>query len=404
MQPLQGIRVIACEHVLAGPYCTLLLADMGAEVIKIEPPGTGDHARGNPPIVENERGERESGYFISLNRNKKSLTLNLKHPRGREIFLGLIRKADVLVSNFRPGTLAKLGLDDATLRQANPRLIIANISGFGDPKVGGKSPYWQRPCFDIIAQAMGGLMGITGPAGGPPTRVGASIGDIAAGMFAALGVIAALFARERGNAVPQVDVAMVDAVTAILENAIIRCSIAGKSPGPVGNQHPSIAPFDSFACKDGYVVIAGGNERTWQNLCRAMNREDLMNDARFATNADRVTNYPQLKAIIEAWTRERTKAEIIELFVRYDCPVGPVNTVEEVINDPHTLARQMVLELDQPVAGRVKVAGSPVKFSSAAWRAVSPAPLLGQNTGEVLQDLLGMGEQEIQELRMAGIV
>jgi len=399
LTPFERVRVLAAEQILAGPYCTQLLAAFGAEVIKVEPPG-GEHARGNPPFLVSPCGERVSGYFSSLNRNKKSICLNLKHREAREIFCRLAAASDVVLANYRPGLLEKMGLGFPVLAGINPKLIYATISGFGYPEM-GESPYWEWPAFDIVAQAMGGIMSVTGEAG-KPTRVGVSVGDLAAGLFTAFGIVTALYWREKTGLGQWVDVSMVDAVLALLENPVMRYSFTGRVPEPVGNRHPSIAPFDSFEASDGYLVIAGGSSRTWEALCEAMGRGDLVSDPRFHTNEDRLKNYPALKETIQGWTMKHSRTYLVETLIKAGCPAGPVLSVDDIVNDRHFAERGMLSSV--PIAGQNPLlANVPVKLSKARPELGQPPPQAGQHTREVLCDLLGLSEETLLDLTSRGI-
>ncbi|GAB4275986.1 MAG: CaiB/BaiF CoA-transferase family protein [Deferrisomatales bacterium] len=393
--PLDGLRVLDLTRVLAGPYCTLVLADLGAEVVKVEIPGVGDDARHFGPFVG-----PESAYFMSLNRNKKSLTLNLKDPRGKELLLRLVERFDVLVENFRPGTMEKLGLGYEALARVNPRLIYAAASGFGQT-----GPYRCKPAYDVVVQGMGGIMSITGHPGGPPTRVGASIGDITAGLFTAVGILAALRARERTGKGQLVDVAMLDCQVAILENAIARYEVSGQPPGRIGNRHPSITPFTSVEAADGYLIVAIGNDALWRKFCRLVGREELAEQAAYRTNRERTENWESLEPVLAEIFAGRTVAQWLELLEGAGVPCGPINTVDRVVADPQIRARGMVVEVDHPVAGKTKMAGCPIKLSAAPERwEPSPAPLLGEHSREVLGGLLGLTEAEIDALEEEGVL
>ncbi len=392
--PLSGLRVLDLTRVLAGPYCTMVLADLGAEVIKVEIPGRGDDARHFGPFVG-----PESAYFMSLNRNKKSVTLNLKHGRGREVFLKLVRRADVLVENFRPGTMDKLGLGYERLSAENPRLVYAAISGFGHT-----GPYRAKPAYDIVVQGMGGIMSITGHPGGPPTRVGASIGDITAGLFGAVGILAALRERERTGRGRFVDVAMLDCQVAILENAIARYEVSGEVPGRIGNRHPSITPFTSVEASDGYLIIAVGNDALWEKFCRLVGLEDLLADPRFRTNQDRTEHWEELEPILAAIFRARTVEEWLSALEEAGIPCGPINTIDRVVSDPQVQARGMIVAVDHPDAGPVKMAASPVKLAPAPPSRYRPSPRLGEHTREVLTALAGLTEEDLAELERQGVV
>jgi CoA:oxalate CoA-transferase len=392
---LEGIRVLDLSRALAGPYCTMMLGDMGAEIIKLEIPGTGDEARHYGPPFQ----EGESSYFLSVNRNKLSITLNLKDPRGKEIFRELAKKSDVLVENFRPGTMEELGLGYDSLKGLNPKLIYCAITGFGP-----KGPDSQRPGYDLIAQGMGGIMSVTGPIGGPPYRVGIAQADITAGMFAAYGIMVALFHRERSGQGQKVETSLFQSQIAQLTFQAGRFFATGESPRPQGNQHPLIAPYESFKTKDGHINIAVGNNALWATFCKVMGLESYEKDPRFDTNPKRVQNRPALVEIIEERTVKFTTEELRKILDGAGIPNGPVWTVGEALTAPQTIALGMVQELEHPRAGRIKVTGIPVNLSSTPGSLRQPPPLLGQHTEEVLSKLLGMDPREIQELRQKGVI
>lgn len=390
---LQGVRVLDLTRVLAGPYAAMLLADLGAEVIKIETPHGGDDSRGYGPFVNGE-----SAYFISLNRNKKSLTLNLKSEKGKEIFLDLVKNADVVLENYRPGTMEKLGLGYEVLEQHNPSIIYAACSGFGHT-----GPYSQKAAYDLIVQGMGGIMSLTGEPDGPPTRVGASVGDITAGLFTAVGILAALHQRGNSGKGQKVDVAMLDCQVAILENAIARYAVTGQSPKSTGNRHPSITPFATFKASDGYVIVAAGNDNLWRKWCVAVGREDLAEDPRFVTNALRTENWDDLEVIMSEVISQRSVEEWLHLFEEAGIPASPINRVEQVVNHPQVKAREMIVTQDHPVAGTIMMPGIPVKLSKTPGSIDSPAPLLGEHNVEILGKM-GYSEEEITDLRNQGII
>jgi CoA:oxalate CoA-transferase len=393
--PLSGLKVLDLTRVLAGPYCTMVLADLGADVVKVEAPEIGDDSRHFGPFVG-----AESAYFMSLNRNKRSITLNLKVGRGKDLFASLVECFDVLVENFRPGTMEKLGLGYEKLAARNPRLVYAAASGFGHT-----GPYRLKPAYDVVVQGMGGIMSITGHPGGPPTRVGASIGDITAGLFTTVGILAALRAREQTGKGQLVDVAMLDCQVAILENALARYEVSGQVPGRIGNRHPSITPFSSIPAADGYLIIAVGNDALWEKFCRLVNRDDLRSDPAFHTNHDRTENWNRLEPELASVFARHTVKEWLDLLEESGIPCGPINAIDQVVADPQIRAREMVVEVQHPTAGPLKMAGSPVKLSESptGWLR-RPSPLLGQHTDEVLATYLGMEPKQVQRLREEKVI
>ncbi len=393
MLPLKGIKILDMSRVLAGPYCGMVLADLGAEVVKIERPGTGDDARAYGPFMGGE-----SAYFMSINRNKKSITLNLKAPEGKEILKGLAAKFDVVLENFRPGTMDRLGLGYDVLREVNPRLIYAASTGFGY-----SGPYSERPAYDAVIQAMGGIMSITGHPGDKPTRVGASIADIFTGMFCAIGILAALQKRDKTGKGDMVDVAMLDSIVAVLENAIARYVVAGEIPGLLGNRHPSIAPFETFETKDGEMIIAAGNDRLWATLCNILEIPEMIDDERFKTNPARVDNVDELKTILETHLKTKTVDEWVAVLDEAGIPCSPINTIDKVVNHPQVLARQMITTVEHSKAGKLKVPGCPIKFVSKELP-IRPAPILGEHTEQILDEYLNISSDEIKQLRDKGVI
>lgn len=378
-KPLEHIKVLDFTRVLAGPYCTMILANMGAEIIKVERPGIGDDSREFGPFINGQ-----SVYFISLNRGKKSIALDLKQPESIKIIKELVKEVDVVAENFRPGTMEKLGLGYEELKKINPRLIFATMSGFGQT-----GPYSRRPAYDMIVQGMGGIMSITGQEGGEPVRVGTSIGDIIAGMFGAIGILAALADRDISGQGRMVDVAMLDGQLAILENAISRYTATGEAPKPLGARHPSIAPFEAYKTKDSYVIIACGNDRLWESFCKLVSREDLLEMDIFKTNPDRVANVEKLKEYMTEITMERTTAEWDEYLNKNGIPCSPINTIDKLFADPQVLARNMLVEVEQPGAGKIKIAGNPIKLSGMEEELPSePAPQIGEHTELILKKYL----------------
>ena len=392
MTPLEGITVLDLTRVLSGPYCTMLLADMGARVIKIEQPGKGDDTRGwGPPFVEGE-----SAYFLSINRNKESVTLDFKRPEGRAILNRLIATSDVLVENFRPGTLAKLGLDYQTLAASHPRLVYASISGFGHT-----GPRSAEAGYDAVMQGEGGLMSITGAADGPPFRLGVAIADIVSGMFAAQGITLALFARERTGRGQQVDIGMLDSVAALLTYQAAIYFATGSAPSRMGNRHPTIVPYETFSAADGDFVLAVGNDDQWRRLCEAAEIED---DGRFATNRARVTRYDELKPMLDERLRRRTRADWIARLAGAGVPCGSVRDLREVFDDAQLAARNMVATLNHPAIGSLRLLGVPVKLSETPASVRTAPPTLGQHTDAVLQTDLGMSASDLATLRASGVI
>src|SRR5690242_14083951 len=371
MRPLEGITVLDLTRVLSGPYCTMLLADMGARVIKIEQPGKGDDTRAwGPPFLDGE-----SAYFLSINRNKESVTLDFKQPDGRALLGRLIAKADVLVENFRPGTLTKVNLDYQSLAPNHPRLIYCSISGFGQT-----GPRRREAGYDAVMQGEGGLMSITGGADGTPFRLGVAIADIVSGMFAAHGITLALFARERTGRGQAIDIAMLDSVVALLTYQAGICFATGAAPPRLGNRHPTIVPYETFSAADGDFVLAVGNDDQWRRFCRVAGLDE---DERFATNRQRVTRYDELRPILAARLRTRDRADWIGALTTAGVPCGSVRDLTEVFADPQVAARQMIAALEHARAGSLKVLGTPIKLSDTAGQIRTAPPLLGQHTDAV---------------------
>jgi CoA:oxalate CoA-transferase len=396
---LEDIRVIDLSHVLAAPTATMFLADLGAEVIHIEPP-RGDDAREFGPFV-GEPGKNRSGYFISLNRNKKSMVLDLRQDKGKRILGELIRKSDVLVENYRPSTMRKLGFGWEEIQRINPRIIYASICGFGHDSLPG---YDSRPSYDVVAQGYSGLMSITGPEGGPPCRVGSSVGDIIAGHQAVIGILAALRYRERTGHGQHYDGSLVDGLFAVLENAVIRYTATGEVPEPLGSRHPSIIPFQGFRTKDSWIIIAIGNDLLWAKFCRLINLPDLSEDPRFRTNPLRTQNVKELIPLLEVEFRKKTTKEWVALLEAADLPHSPINNIREICEDPHIRYRRMLVEMEQPGVGKVRMAGSPIHLSETPGEVYAPAPLLGEHSEEILRNILGYPQEEIDQLKHEGII
>ena len=389
MTPLEGLTVLDFTRVLAGPYCTMQLADLGARVIKIEQPGRGDDTRAwGPPFVHGE-----SAYFLSINRNKESLALDLKHERARPILDALLARADVVVENFRPGTMDRLGLPYEAIAARHPHIVYCSISGFGQT-----GPRRLEAGYDAMMQAEAGLMSITGAADGPPFRLGVAIGDIATGMFAVQGILAALLARERQSPRrgQRVDIAMLDSVTALLT---YQASIAfiGETPRRMGNRHPSIAPYDTFETADGSFVLSVGNDDQFRRFAGVLRRPDLGADPRFVTNADRVRNYDALRKELSATLSSWTRADLLSALTKAGVPSAAVRSVTEALADPQLEAREMIVPLEHIAAGSIRVLGSPLKLSATPAAVRTPPPALGQHTASVLKEF-GVSDVEIREL------
>lgn len=392
---LDGLTVLDLTRVLSGPYCTMLLGDMGARVIKIERPGSGDDTRGwGPPFLHGE-----SAYFLSINRNKESVALDFKRPEGRQVLDALIAKADVLVENFRPGTLARLGLGYDDLRKRFPRLIYCSISGFGQ-----HGPRRDDPGYDAILQAEGGLMSITGPSDGPAYRLGVAVADIVTGLFAAQGITLALFARERTGAGQFVDVGMLDSVAALLTYQAAIYFATGSAPTRMGNRHPTIVPYETFAAGDGELVLAVGNDDLWRKFCAAAGLEALAQDPRFATNRDRVVNYDTLRPILAKRFREQSRGEWLEQLRAAGVPAGSVRDLHEVFNDPQMIERAMIAAVSHPAAGPLRLLGVPVKLSATPGAVRQAPPLLGEHTDRVLVQDAGLDAAAVAALRSAGVI
>jgi len=394
--PLKGIRILDLGWVLSAPFATMVLSDLGAEVIKLERPKVGDIARDNGPHV---RGI--STYFLSLNRGKKSISINLTSETGKEIFLGLVKQVDVVVENFVPGTMKRLGLDYEVLKQHNPKIIYAACSGFGQT-----GPYATKPAFDVIVQAMGGILSTTGEPGGPPVRPGASLGDIAAGLFLAIAILAALQERHTSGQGQMIDLSMLDCQMAIQENAFVRYLATGEIPKALGTRHPVFTPFQVFPTKDGYVAVAtmGGVKDQWPLFCASIGRLDIIDDARFATGWLRTQNYAVLEPILNEAMRARTTEEWLKEFESVGFACGPVNTIDRVAADPQVAHRGMIIDVNHPRAGSFKVVNTPIKLSRTPAKVQQASPDLGEHTEEVLVKLLGMTQQQVNELRNSGII
>lgn len=389
--PLEGIRVLDLTRVLAGPYCTMILSDLGAEVVKVEQPGKGDDSRHFGPFKNDE-----SLYFVSINREKKSISLNLKTDKGKDLFRKLVPEFDVLVENFRPGVMEKLGLGFEGLKKINPRLIYAASSGFGH-----SGPDSLKPAYDILVQAMGGIMSITGWPDSAPTRVGASIGDITAALFAAIGVVAALHERNSTGRGQKIDVAMLDCQVAILENALARFQVTRENPKPLGNRHPTITPFQVYSTADDYVVVAIGNDSLWKTFCLTVEREELLNDPRFAGNGSRTENLEALNAELYPLFAGKTTQEWFDLLENAGIPHARINGMDQVMHHPQVLSRQMIVDLEDRKLPEVKLAGNPIKMDSVPERSSRrKAPAIGENNEEIF----GLSREELRKLADEGVV
>ena len=392
MAPLDGTLVLDLTRVLSGPYCTMLLADMGARVVKIEQPRKGDDTRAwGPPFLGGE-----SAYFLSINRNKESVTLDFKHPDGRAVLERLLGRADVLVENFRPGTLAKLGLDYASVATRHPRLVYCSVSGFGQT-----GPRRAEPGYDAVMQGEGGLMSITGAADGPPYRLGVAIADIVSGMFAAYGVAMALVARARTGRGQEVDVAMLDAVAALLTYQAGSFFASGVVPGRLGNRHPSIVPYETFEASDGEFVLAVGNDEQWRTFLAVAG---LPEDPRFAANRQRVTAYDELRPFIADRLRTQPRQHWIDRLRATGVPCGSVRNLQELFEDPQLGAREMIARVEHATIGSLRTLGVPVKLSDTPGAVRTPPPLLGQHTEAVLSRDLGFRPEDIGALRRDNVI
>ncbi len=395
-RPLDDIKILDLTWVLAGPFASMILCDLGADVIKVERPPNGDISRTTGPYQQGW-----SGYFFSINRGKRSVAIDLQTAEGKELFLRLAEKVDVVVENFTPGTLDRLGIGWDTLAARNPRLILASISGFGQT-----GPYSGRPALDIVVQAMGGVMSITGEPGGGPVRPGASYGDLVAGMYAAIGVLTAIHERGKSGKGQAVDISMLDCQVSMMENAIVRYFVTGEVPGPIGTRHPSATPFQAFPTADGHIVIAlgFGVENQWALLCAMLNLPDLIDDERFNTGPRRTANHAILEPLLSRAFIARTTQEWLDDFLAAGIPCGPVNRVPELVNDEQVKFRNMVQEVTHPVAGTIPIANTPVRMSRSETGIKGPPPSLGADTAAVLDELLGIAAEEVARLEGRNVV
>ena len=402
MGPLEGIRVLDLSRAMAGPYCTMMLGDLGADVIKVERPGSGDESRGwGPPFVgqSDDKYPGESAYFLSVNRNKRSITVNLKSSDGQEVIKRLVDSCDVFVENFRTGVLEKLGMGYEDLKKLNPGLVYCSISGYGRT-----GPYAERPGYDVIIQAEGGMMSITGPVDGPPSRVGVPIVDINTGMVAATSILAALRARDQTNEGQLIDISLFDTQTALLTNVASNYLIGGTEPHRTGNAHPNLAPYEAFRAQDRWIVLGVANELQWKTFCAVIDRQDLREDPRFRTNGDRVTHKVELGEILGEVIALRPASDWLSALRDAGLPCGPINDVEAVFDHPQVQPRDLILEVEHPIAGSIHLTGFPYKLTQTPAELRHPPPLLGEHTEEVLTHVLGYSNEEIERMHERGAI
>lgn len=401
-KPLDGIRVLAFEVQVAGPYCTMMLADQGASVVKVERPEGGDTARGGAPKIKNDKGETQSGYFLRFNRNKRSLTLNLKSDEGRKLFGELADKSDVVVENFRPGLLDDMGIGYKALSERNPGLIYACISGFGSLE-GYLGPYSKRPAYDIVAQAMGGLMNTNGQAGGPPTWLGVALGDIVSGMNAAYAIMLALYERAKTGRGQYIDISMYDTIIGLAERSVTAYSLTNQVLER--GRELFMAPWGPFECEDGWIGVIVATEGDWAKFCAAIERQDLVGHEGATSGPDRAKNMSGwLGEIISDWFRKQTKAGVTEKLLAVGLPIGPVQNAQEIFDDPQVAARKLMIDVQDPILGSVKLVGPIAKLSGGTEPLTGPAPLLGEHNSEVLTELLGYTKEEVGRLKADGVI
>ena len=392
---LDGVVVLDLTRVLAGPYCGAILADMGATVIKVENPKGGDDSRSMGPFVNDN-----SVYFANFNRSKVGCTLNLKDPEAKEIFKEMVKKADIVIENYRPGTMEKLGLGYDVLKEVNPAIIYGAVSGFGHT-----GPLSKRAGYDIVGQAMGGLMSTTGWPGGKPTRVGTPMGDVLGGLNLTIGVLAALVNRQKTGLGEKVDIALVDSVASAMENITMIYQSTGRIPQRIGNRYESTYPYDAFPAKDGDVIIAAGNNKLYGILCDVMGRPELKQDPRFLEVKDRVANHEEMYEIVSAWSKQHTVDEVDQLLNAAGCPASPVNTIDRMVVDPQIAgAREMFPEIDQPGIGKLHITAMPQKLTRTKSYPRKPAPLLGEDNAEIYQKMLGFDQAKLDELKAKGVI
>lgn len=392
--PLESLTVLSFGRVLSGPYAAMLMADMGAEVIKIENPAHGDLSRNNGPYIDDL-----SSYFLSINRGKKSFTLNLRHQKAKGLIKNLVQKVDILLENFRPGTMQKMGFDYDTVKELNPRLIYVSISGFGQ-----YGEYYQKPAYDLIAQAMGGTVSITGEPGRPGVRVGYSIGDLGAALYAATATMAALYEREKSGMGQHIDIAMLDSQVALCENAFARFFATGKTPQPTGSKHPLVVPFQIFPTKTDDMVIVNFKNDDWASLCQAIDRKDWIEDKRFETMKNRIDNYAKLEPMLTDIFRQKSRDEWLAIFERAGVIASSVNNIKQVVADPHVNSREMIIEVDHKRLGSLKAVGTPMKFSRTPCNIKKASPDLGEHTHEILKERLSLSLEDIAKLKEEGAI
>ena len=403
---LSGLRVLDLSRVLAGPWASQTLADMGAEVIKIERPGAGDDTRGwGPPFAKDANGNdtTEAAYYLTANRGKKSLTIDITKPEGQEIVRNIATQSDVVLENFKVGGLAKYGLDYATLSALNPKLVYCSITGFGQD-----GPYKDRPGYDFMIQGMGGLMSITGAPdsapGGQPMKVGVAVADIFTGLYATIGILAALRHRDATGEGQYIDLALLDVQAAVLANQAMNYLTTGNAPGRLGNAHPNIVPYEAFPSADGYLILAVGNDSQFKSFCAVAGLDDLPADERYATNRNRVANRDTLVPLIRQAMVLKTTDEWIAALEKANVPCGPINTLDRVFDNPQVKHRGLVKHLDHPTAGTVPTVGNPIRFSKTPITDEKAPPMLGQHSDEILRKVADLSDDQIAKLRDAGIV
>ena len=403
---LSGIRVLDLSRVLAGPWASQTLADLGAEVIKIERPGAGDDTRGwGPPFAKDEAGNdtTEAAYYLTANRGKKSLTVDITKPEGQEIVRNLAAQSDVVLENFKVDGLAKYGLDYTSLAKINPKLVYCSITGFGQD-----GPYKDRPGYDFMIQGMGGLMSITGAPdevpGGQPMKVGVAVADIFTGLYATIGILSALRHRDATGEGQHIDLALLDVQTAVLANQAMNYLTTGVAPGRLGNAHPNIVPYEAFPSADGYLILAVGNDSQFKSFCEVAGLNDLPADTRYATNRSRVANRETLVPMIRRAMVTKTTDEWIAVLEKANVPCGPINTLDRVFDNPQVQHRGMIRYLDHPVAGKVPTVANPIKFSKTPISGETAAPMLGQHSDEILRKVADLSDEQIEKLRSAGII